>query len=362
MDVSDILKRRTDVQYPDLAAVQKRLSEGKKLTIYFGIDPTGAEIHLGHSVPLLLLKNLAQLGHDAVIVIGDFTAQVGDPTGKASVRTVLSPEDIEQNMATYLEQVSKIIPKELFRVVYNSEWLSRLSLEQVLGLGKLTTVQQLLQRDMFQERLKTEKPIYLNEFLYPLLQGYDSVALRADGEVGGSDQTFNMLMGRELCRTILGTDKIVLTTRLLVDAATGKKMSKSEGNLIAITDSPQEIRRKILDVDDSMIQTIFELCTERDLASVPTDPRTAKEDLAAELIRMYHGTDAVGEAIQRVEVENKGTLLTTATALVGSASELKRLVKEGAVIFNGQAIDRWDLETKPGDTIDIGKGKKFKVT
>lgn len=363
MDVAEILKRRTDALYPSFDEVAKRLSGSEKLTIYFGIDPTGTEIHLGHTIPLLLLKNIAEMGHYAVLVVGDFTAQIGDPTGKSSVRTILSPEEIERNMTTYVDQVAKVIPWELFRVVYNSEWLSSMSLEQVLGLGKMVTVQQLLQRDMFQERLKTEKPIYVNEFLYPLMQGYDSVALRADGEIGGSDQTFNMLMGRELERHILGRDKIVLTTRLLVDAVTGKKMSKSEGNLIAINDSPQEIRRKILDIDDTMIQTLFELCTERDLRSVPEDHRTAKEELAAELIRMYHGADAVTQASEAVEIDEIGPLdrVLKNSGLASSMGEAKRLIDQGAVQVNGITADRWDLEIVSGDQLKIGKGKFVKV-
>lgn len=358
-----LLNRRTEAHYPSREDVERRLVGSEKLTVYFGIDPTGAEIHLGHTIPLLLLKNIASLGHDAVVVVGDFTAQIGDPTGKASARTTLSTEDIERNMATYLDQVTKVVPKELIRFAYNSEWLSHMSLEQVLKLGKLTTVQQLLQRDMFQERLKAEKPIYLNEFLYPMMQGYDSVALRADGEIGGSDQTFNMLMGRELSKEILGKDKIVLTTKLLVDTATGKKMSKSEGNLIAITDSPQEMRRKILDIDDSMTQVIFELCTERDLSSIPEDPRAAKEDLAAELVRMYHGDEAVAQASEAIEVEGKGTPLQTmyASGVVSSLSIGKNLFKEGAVKINGEVAERWDVAEKTGDVIEIGKGKKIKI-
>ena len=190
-----MLRRRVEAVYPSEKEVAARLAGAERLTVYLGIDPTGAEIHLGHTIPLLLLKELSALGHDAVLLIGDFTARIGDPTGKDAARVVLTPEQIDQNMATYGEQAKKIIPETAFRIAYNSEWLGALNMEQILRLTSMVTVQQMLQRDMFQVRQKEGRPIYLNEFLYPLMQGYDSVALRTDGEIGGNDQTFNMLMG-----------------------------------------------------------------------------------------------------------------------------------------------------------------------
>ncbi|MCC6934507.1 MAG: tyrosine--tRNA ligase [Candidatus Yanofskybacteria bacterium] len=366
-----LLSRRSEARYPSDDIVLERIAGEKKLTIYFGIDPTGADIHLGHTVALLLLKGLAELGHDIVLLVGDFTARIGDPTGKDAARVALSGEQIDENMKTYQEQVAKVLPAQRFRIAYNGEWLSALTMEQVLKLTSMVTVQQMMQRDMFQRRQAEGRPIHVSEFLYPLMQGYDSVALQTDGEVGGNDQTFNMLVGRELEREIIGKDKIVITTPLLVDATTGKKMSKSEGTLIALSDSPQEIRRKVLDVDDKMIRTLFELCTERDQAWIdercpegraPNDPRGMKEDLAAELVRMYHGEEAVVDAGKAAEVAIKEGSMPIAMFLkeygfARSMSEAKTLVSEGAVRVNDEIQKGWEYEVKKGDTIKIGKGR-----
>ncbi|MEK7638104.1 MAG: tyrosine--tRNA ligase [Patescibacteria group bacterium] len=370
--VAGMLRRRVEAVYPSEKEVAVRLAGAERLTIYLGIDPTGAEIHLGHTIPLLLLKELFALGHDAVLLIGDFTARIGDPTGKDAARVVLTPEQIDQNMATYGEQAKKIIPETAFRIAYNSEWLGALNMEQILRLTSMVTVQQMLQRDMFQVRQKEGRPIYLNEFLYPLMQGYDSVALRTDGEIGGNDQTFNMLMGRELERELLGKDKFVITTKLLVDVATGRKMSKSEGALIAINDSAQEIRRKILAVDDGMIKTIFELCTEKNqewisqrqaMVDAGENPKQFKEELAAELIQMYHGSEAVGQADQAIEIRQTGSLeqVLKESGLVSSLGEAKRLVGQGAVQVNGERVERWDIIIQIGDEIRVGKGKFVRV-
>ncbi len=366
------LKRRVQNLFPDEKSVLSRLAGDEKLTVYWGVDPTGTEIHLGHTVQLLLLKELALLGHDIVLLIGDFTARIGDPTGKNAVRTALTDDVVRQNMETYIEQVEKILPKGMFRVVYNSEWLATLTMEQVIRLAGMVTVQQMLQRDMFQERLKDEKPIHLNEFLYPLMQGYDSVALRTDGEVGGNDQTFNMLVGRELEKEILGKDKFVLATKLLVDAATGKKMSKSEGTLIALNDSPQEIRRKILAVDDAMVRTLFELCTEVSAEDIdrwqhegasPENPRAAKEALAAELIRMYHGEGAIDLATKPVEISFSGPLDKglVVSGAASTATAAHNLINGGAVRVNDTAVTEWKHALKEGDIVSVGKGKSFKV-
>ena len=373
--VKQLLNRRVPDAgiFPSAEDVVRRLAGQEKLTIYLGIDPTGSDLHLGHVIPLLLLSDLAEMGHDIVLLIGDFTARIGDPTGKSATRVALTGEQVQHNMATYLEQVYKIIPKDSFRVAYNSEWLSALTMEEVLKLTGLVTVQQMIQRDMFQERLKDQKPVYLNEFLYPLMQGYDSVALRTDGEIGGNDQTFNMLVGRELEKEILGKDKFVMATRLLVDAETGKKMSKTEGSLIALHDSPQVIREKVLNhIPDSMIRTVFELCTRVPLEQIdqwqaegeqPKNPREAKEALAAELIRMYQGAEAVDRAREATEITATGPLddVLKEAGLVQSLSEAKRLVGQGGVLVNKVAVDRWDVPIKSGDEIQIGKGKRMKV-
>ncbi len=344
------------------------LLKTQPLRVYLGIDPTGPDIHLGHTIPLLFLKQLWQLGHTPVIVIGDFTARIGDPTGKDATRKPLSPEDITKNMAHYLPQLKKILPEGSFEVLYNNDWLSKLSFGDVVQLASHMTVQQMIKREMFQERLAKERPIGLHEFLYPLMQGYDSVAMKIDGEVGGNDQTFNMLVGRELEKKLLNKDKLVFATRLLVAASSGKKMSKSEGELIALSDEPQEIRRKILAIDDSMIQTVFELCTEKPQDWINENkskaPREWKEELADELVRMYRGETAVGEAHQAKEVSlGSDTIpLTAALKLFGVASSMtisKTLIDQGAVEVNEEVIKDWDFRVKLGDRVQVGKGKKF---
>lgn len=364
--VEQLLDRRVQNIFPSREAVVERLSGIEPLTFYLGIDPTGTQVHIGHTVPLLVLRELAALGHTVILLIGDFTAQIGDPTDKTSARVALTSEDVQENMTTYVEQVKKVIPQEMFSVAYNSEWLSQLSLPEILKLMSMVTVQQMIQRDMFQERLKNDKPIHLSEFLYPLMQGYDSVALRTDGEVGGNDQTFNMLMGRDLEKTLLHKDKIVLATHLIADPVTGKKMSKSEGPLIALNDSPQEIRRKVLALDDALIKTAFLLCTTNDhkwIDQESSDPRAFKELLATELVRMYHGDDAVEQADGAVEITAIGPLdaVLKESGLASSISKAKQLIDQGGVVVNGAKATQWDMDIKSGDELKIGKGKFVKV-
>ena len=344
-----------------------RLLKSKSLRVYLGIDPTGPDIHLGHTIPLLFLKQLWELGHTPVIVIGDFTARIGDPTGKDSARKPLSPEEIKENSKNYLEQIYKIIPKGSFEVCHNSDWLDKLSFKDVVQLASHVTVQQMIQRDMFQEHIKNEKPIGLHEFLYPLMQGYDSVAMEIDGEVGGNDQVFNMLVGRDLEKKLLKKDKLVFATRLLIDSASGKKMSKTEGELIALSDSPQEIRRKVLMADDSMTQTTFELCTEKYQEWIEENknksPREWKEELAQELVRMYHGEDAVAEANQAKPSAAPGQIITDwmVETLRISKTEAKRLIDQGAVKVNGETKKDWNYEVNSGDKINVGKGEFFEA-
>lgn len=365
-----ILQRRTAEcgVYPSIEEGVRRISEPGQLVFYSGYDPTGGQIHIGHSVSLLLMKALARdLGHSIIILFGDFTARIGDPTEKESARRVLSEEEINTHMSTWDKQIATLFGDVPYTIKYNSEWLAGMSFADVIKLSAKVTVQQMLARDMFQERLKKERPIYLNEFLYPLAQGYDSVAMRVDGEVGGSEQTFNMLVGREFSKELLGKDKLVLATPLIINSKTGKKMSKSEGELIAFTDSPQEIRRKILDVDDGVVHSMFKLCTEVSSERIQEleqqGPREFKEALAAELVRIYHGEGAVKEATSAVEIENTGPLdsVLKVSGAVSSMSAAKKLIDQRGVTVNGEIADRWDVEIKKGDEIKVGKGKFLKV-
>lgn len=364
--VTQILDRRVQAVFPERDAVIERLASSEKLTFYLGIDPTGI-LHLGHAIPLLLLRDLQELGHKVTVLMGDFTARIGDPTDKTAARKELTEDEIRTNMDPYLDRIGRILPRGSFTVAYNNDWLSGLTMEQVVKLASHVTVQQMIQRDMFQERLKNEKPIYLHEFLYPLMQGYDSVALRTDGEVGGNDQIFNMLMGRELERALIGKDKIVLAIQLLVNANSGKKMSKSEGELIALADTPQEIRRKVLALDDTLTATVFRLCTQKDTGWIESaskdDPRAFKEALAAELVRVFHGEDAVVLANTAEAISATGALdkVLKDSGLASSASEAKKLINQGAVRVNGETVKEWGYVVKLGDEVQVGKGRRMKV-
>ncbi|HUO75910.1 MAG TPA: tyrosine--tRNA ligase [Candidatus Paceibacterota bacterium] len=362
-----ILQRRTAEHgvFPSREDTIHRLADEQRLIFYSGYDPTGPNIHIGHSVSLLLMKALARdLGHEIIVLFGDFTARIGDPTGKEAARRMLTEDEIEENVRTWDTQIATLFGDVPYTIRRNSEWLDSMTFADVIKLSATVTVQQMLARDMFQERLKQSKPIHLNEFLYPLAQGYDSVAMRVDGEVGGNDQIFNMLVGREFERELLGKEKIVLGTPLIVDAKSGKKMSKSEGELIAVDDSPQEIRRKILAQDDSMIETMFRLCTEVPEETIDvSDPRRAKEELAAELIRMYHGEEAVSEASEAVAITVTGQLdeVLKEAGLARSMTEAKTLISQGAISVNGEVQKKWDHEVKKGDEIKVGKGRRVKV-
>ncbi len=349
--------------FPNKEEAVSALSE-KPLRVYLGIDPTGPDVHLGHSIPLLFLKQLWQLGHQPVILIGDFTARIGDPTGKSSARKQLSEAEVKANAKNYIRQIEKILPKGSFEVVFNNDWLSKLSFADVIELASHMTVQQMIQRDMFQERLKKEEPVGLHEFLYPLMQGYDSVAMKIDGEVGGNDQTFNMLVGRTLEKKLLNKDKLVFATQLLANAE-GKKMSKTEGGIIAVDDEPREIRRKVLTLDDSLIPNVFRLCTEKSLewieASQQKDPREQKEDLASELVRMYHGESAVAQSHAGQQVAGGPIVEVLVNALSVSKSEAKRLLDQSAVQLNGQVVKEWTAPASAGDKIQVGKGKFIEV-
>ncbi|KKS13106.1 MAG: Tyrosine-tRNA ligase [Candidatus Yanofskybacteria bacterium GW2011_GWA1_41_6] len=346
-----------------------KLLKSKPLKVYLGIDPTGPDIHLGHSIPLLFLRQLYDLGHIPVIVIGDFTARIGDPTDKDSARKPLTTEQIKENFKNYLDQIYKILPKGSFEVRYNSDWLDKLSFKDVVQLAGHVTVQQMIQRDMFQERLKNEKPIGLHEFLYPLMQGYDSVAMEIDGEVGGNDQVFNMLVGRDLEKKLIKKDKLVFATRLLINSDSGKKMSKSEGELISLSDSPQEMRRKVLMVDDSMVETMFKLCTKKPQDWIEENknnsPRELKEELSDAIVDMYHGEDGVIESRQAIPSATYGvntSIVEWATKeLSRSKSEIKNLLDQGAFEINGQIVKDWNYKIKYGDRIIVGKGKIFEI-
>lgn len=390
-EAESILKRRVIGFFPDEREVLGRIISEKQLLFYLGIDPTGPSLHLGHTISALLLKNLAAMGHRVVVLMGDFTARIGDPTDKSSARQQLSAEEVAEHMKSYGEQLKKIFGDVPYEVRHNQDWLSSLNLTDVIDLTSRATVQQMMIRDMFQERVKNNKPVYVHELLYPLLQGYDSIAMDVDGEVGGNDQTFNMLVGRDLLREYRGKNKIVLATRLLVDAGSGKKIGKTEGGMISLDDSPNDIFQKVSNtIPNEMIKTVFELCTEVEISEIESRERRAQEegdykswnsDLAYEIVRMYHGESAARQALDVYKAlaaggvpeeikEIRGPFGDGATlpdilhgsGVVSSKSEAKRLVEQGAVRVNDvQAKNLFEpANLSNGDIIRVGVGTVIK--
>ncbi|MCI0479403.1 tyrosine--tRNA ligase, partial [Candidatus Uhrbacteria bacterium] len=304
------LTRGVENVYPTPAALEKRLASGKPLTAYLGIDPTGPSLHLGHAISMRKLAELQKLGHKIVLLIGDFTAMIGDPTDKTAARKKLSREQVMLNCKGYRKQAEKILdfggpnPAEMR---FNSDWLGAMTFGDVVELASHFTVQQMGERDMFETRMKEGKPVYLHEFLYPLMQGYDSVAMDVDLEIGGNDQTFNMLAGRTLMREMKGKEKAVMTNRLLTDPS-GKKMGKTEGNMITLDDAPEDMFGKVMSWTDGMIVPGFELCTDvstkeiQGIAASIADgenPVAFKRRLASEIVTRFIGADAAKKAAEQ---------------------------------------------------------------
>ena len=387
-----LFSRYIEKVYPSKEKLKNLLKSGKRLAIYIGIDPTAPHLHLGHSTNFLLLKKFQELGHKVILLIGDFTARIGDPTGKLSARKPLSEQEILRNCRGYKTQTGKILdfvskenPAEL---KFNSQWLSQLRLDEIIKLMAETTVGQILKREMFQKRIKEGKEIYLNEFLYPLLQGYDSVAMRIDIEMGGNDQTFNMMVGRDLVKDYLDKEKIVISTKLLINPKTQRKlMSKSEGNFIALDDSPDQMYGKIMALPDEVVLPIFNLCTEIEDEKIKEimklNPREAKTKLAKEIVSIYYGRGKAERAerefnrvfrekklptiIPQVQIKEKSLNileLLVKIKLISSKSEAKRLILQKAVKINGVLKENWQeiIEIKKGIVIQVGKRRFVKAT
>ncbi len=358
--IEDLLTRGVGAIYPSKDFLESRLLRGEKLTIYLGIDPTGPTLHLGHAIPIKKLSEFQKHGHKIILLMGDFTAMIGDPD-KSTIRVPLSHKQVMANLKNYKKQASKLISftgsnKAEFK--FNSKWLSKMNFADVLNLASNMTVQQMLERDMFNKRIKEGKPIYIHEFLYPLMQGYDSVAMDVDGEIGGNDQTFNMLAGRNLMKSMKGKEKFVITTKLLEDSS-GKKMGKTEGNMVALSGSAEEMYGKIMSWSDDLIITGFELCTNvgtieletiaRDLVSGSVNPRDLKMRLARDITNIYHGEKKAKESqesfnstfskneipkdIKTISVNQKDLLIDIflLKGIVSSKSDFRRLVDEHAI-------------------------------
>ncbi len=390
--IDEFLIRGVENVFPSREAFKKALSSGKRLSIYLGIDPTGPTLHMGHAIPLMKLSALQKMGHKVILLMGDFTAMIGDPTDKAATRKVLTRDEVLENLKLYKKQASKFLSfsgSNAAEFKFNSKWLGAMSFGDVISLASQMTVQQMLERDMFEKRLEEKKPISIHEFLYPLMQGYDSVAMDVDAEVGGNDQTFNMLTGRDLMRSMKNKEKFVLSTKLLVDPS-GKKMGKSEGNMITMLDSAENMFGKVMSWPDGLIISGFELCTrnskeeiekEKTALDSGANPRDSKMRLAAAVVEVYHGKDAAQKskdsfiaAFSQGTMKSdapvveavKGTLLVDvliAQKIVASKTEWRRLVSEKAVkdMGTGNVIETFDLKLESDIDLKVGKHRFIKI-
>jgi tyrosyl-tRNA synthetase len=373
--------------------VEKALKSGKQIRIYYGVDPSGPVIHLGHAVILRKLSKLQEMGHKIIFLIGDFTGMIGDPTDREAVRVPLTREQVLENAKTYKKQIAKFLNlsgKNAAEIRFNSEWNDKLSFKGVIELASRFTVQQLLERDMFQKRMAAKKPISLQEFMYPIVQGYDAVMLEADMQVGGTDQLFNMLQGRQLMKSLKNKNQTVMTFTLL-EGTDGRKMSKSFNNVIAIEDEPNDMYGKVMSVKDELILQYFELATDVPMAEVKKvskelesgkNPRDLKAKLAYEIVKLYHGEKAAEKAaenfqktvvnkevptdIPAVDLLKKPMILADILVnneLAPSKSEARRLIEQGGVKVDGTAITDRGAEVTPytGMVIQAGKRKFIKV-
>ena len=368
----------------DLVAKLKKAEEtGKPLRIKLGIDPSAPHLTLGHSVPLRKMRQFQDLGHTAVLIVGDFTRRIGDPSGRSSTRALMSSDDIERNMATYREQAFKILDEDKTEFRYNSEWLSKLDFADVIHLTAKYTIARMLQRDDFDKRYAAGEPISILEFLYPLAQAYDSVAIEADVELGGTDQLFNLLVGRDIQREYGQEPQVAMTVPLLIGLDGERAMSQTTGNYVGVSEAPAEMYGKILSMPDTLIEPYFVSLTD---AEVPSDlasaPRDAKRALAREIVTMYHSAEAAAEAetefdrihirherptdVPRVELDRAllkedGTIwiidLLQASGLVSSRGEAKRLIQQGGVKVNEEKVDSQDLDIpfEPPLLLQVGK-------
>ena len=363
-----------------MADLEAKLKEGRSLIIKAGFDPTAPDIHLGHTVLLRKMRQFQDLGHKIIFLIGDFTAQVGDPTGRNELRKKMSMADIVANAETYQAQIYKILDRVKTDIVFNSQWLNKLTPQDLLELSAQTTVAQMLARADFKKRFESGKEISLLEFIYPLLQGYDSVHLKADVELGGSDQKFNLLMGRQLQEAYGQKPQVVMMTPLLEGTDGTNKMSKSLGNAIGINDGPDEIFGKMMSISDELMLRYYEILTEANLDTVKKmHPKEAKLQLAQTVVEMFHPASVAAKA--RAIFENtfsqhqtpdnipefkivsgqKLVDILVVTNMAASKNEARRLIKEGAVTHEGRAVNDENWMLAKG-VLKIGKRRFLRLT
>ncbi|MGE8589781.1 MAG: tyrosine--tRNA ligase [Alcaligenes sp.] len=388
-----IVKRGCDellVESEFARKLERSRSTGQPLRIKLGLDPTAPDIHLGHTVVLNKMRQLQDLGHTVIFLIGDFTSTIGDPSGRNSTRPPLTPEQVVTNAKTYYDQAALVLDPERTEVRYNSEWCDKLGSRGMIQLASRYTVARMMERDDFTKRFKANQPISVHEFLYPLLQGYDSVQLKADLELGGTDQKFNLLVGRELQKEYGQEQQCILTMPLLVGLDGVEKMSKSKGNYIGISETPDSMFGKLMSISDTLMWRYYELLSFRSLEDIAglrrqieegRNPRDVKVELAQEIVARFHSAKAAEQALENFEARfRRGEMpedmpeVTVAgqlallkvlreAGLVASGSEAQRNVEQGGVRIDGERVDDKGLQLEPGSYVmQVGKRKFARVT
>lgn len=389
--IKELLQRGVEQVIVNKSLTDK-LGSGKKLRIKLGVDATAPKLHLGHTVVLRKLKQFMALGHQVIFLIGDFTAKIGDPSGKMSARKPLTNEEIKKNMKSYKKQVGKVLDLSKVEFKQNSKWHNNMDFAELFELAALFTVNQVLERDMFKKRIQQKKPLWIHELLYPILQGYDSVALRADVELGGTDQTFNMLAAREIQPNYNQIPQDIMTSQLLEGTDGNEKMSKSTGNTIDLDDTPKDMYGKTMSIPDDLIIKYFTLLTDVELKKIESfkkgmkkgdNPRDYKIKLAKELVTMYHSKKDADKAKDgfnkmfkekenpdsmpeyKIGKEDNYTLLNVVaeSGLVNSKSDARRMIEQGAVKFDGMQIKNWKEKVRVlnGMVLQVGKRKFVKI-
>lgn len=393
--IEEVLSRSIAEVLPTKEGLREQLASGRQLSFYVGIDPTADYVHLGHSTNYLLLERLHAMGHKIIVLVGDFTAMIGDPSDKTSMRVQLTVNEVQENLRSFKQQIGKILNFEdtenPIEFKFNSEWLSKLTFADTVELASNFTVQQMIERDAFKKRIAAEKPLFVHEFFYPLMQGYDSVALEVDVEIGGTDQTFNMLAGRTLLKRFKNKEKFVISTTLLENPETGEKlMSKSLGTGVGLDESAKSMFIKTMQLADPGIMQVFVDCTRLSLEEIDVyrkrleageNPRDIKLALATEVVRMYHGEEAAQKAqqdwisevsqkaladdIQSLVVTNPVNLVEVITGqgIVDSKSKARRLIAQGAVRVNDVRVEPEieEVTAASGDILQVGKKHSFKL-
>lgn len=381
-DIEHVLTSGVSEVLPSREGLAKLMASGKRLRLYVGVDPTSPHLHIGHALQFMKLREFQDLGHEVILLIGSFTAMIGDPTDKMAVRKQLTRKEVLANAKTYKKQVASILNfagRNGVKVKFNDKWLAKLSFADVVELASHFTVQQMMERDMFEKRLDEGKPIHLHEFFYPLMQGYDSVAMDVDIEVGGSDQTFNMLAGRTLQKAMNGREKFVVSLKLLTNDE-GKKMSKSEGGVINLSDSPEDKYGKIMAMADSAMLSYFELVLRKPASELESlkearekDPRATKAQLAREVVAFFDGEAAAAKAeeyfnkvfrshempedMPEFAVKGQGAIIDilVETGLVSSRGEARRMIEQGAIKVDSEPVTSIEATVSAGQVLQRGK-------